>query len=327
MFQYRNILKQALSISWHNKYLWFFGLFATLLGGGGEYEIITKGFSGDTTQTFMPGFSRMAETGIFHLQTFSNIAEIIKTNPGSAIILLLIILLVIALSIFLVWLMIVSQTALVNNSAEIINNTKTPLGIKDGVMAGIQNFWQVLGLNALMKIIISLAFALISLPIIFSNSTAINYLYIILFILLIPIAITISFITKYSIGYVVIKKDDFKNSIKNGWELFTKNWIISIEMAFILFFINFVAGLAIILSILILAVPFLFLAIISYQLASAIGFWLIMTIGIFVLLCIIVLGGAALTTFQTVSWTKLFIELINRGGASKIERVVENWKK
>jgi hypothetical protein len=98
-------------------------------------------------------------------------------------------------------------------------------------------------------------------------------------------------------------------------------------MAFILFFINFLAGLIIILSILILVVPFLFLAIILYKLASVIGFWLIIMIGLVVLLCIVVLGGAALTTFQTVSWTGLFLELINKGGTSKIIRIAENWKK
>jgi hypothetical protein len=327
MFQYRNILKQAVLISWRHKYLWFFGLFATLLGGGGEYEIISKGLSGDTAQTIFPNFSRLAETGIFRWETFSNFGAIFKANPGSAIILLVMTAIIIILSIFLIWLMIVSQTALVNNSSEIINRGKNSLGIKDGVVSGIKNFWPVFGLNIMMKIIISLAFALISLPIILSKAPAINYLYILLFIILIPAAIIFAFIIKYAVAYVVIKNDNFINSMKNGWKLFTQNWLVSVEMAFILFFINFLAGLIIILSILILVVPFLFLAIILYKLASVIGFWLIIMIGMAVLLCIVVLGGAALTTFQTVSWTGLFLELINRGGTSKIIRIAENWKK
>jgi hypothetical protein len=327
MFQYRNILKQALSITWRNKYLWFFGLFATLLGGGGEYEIISRGFSGDTAQTLFPNFNRLAETGIFHWQTFSNFATIFKTNPGSAIVLFLIAIIIIALSLFLIWLMVISQTALVSNSAKIINGAKNSLGIRDGVRSGIKHFWPVFGLNIIIKTIIYLAFALIGLPIILSKSPLVNYLYIILFIILIPLAIIFSFVVKYAIAFVIIKKDNFINSIREGWKLFTKNWLVSVEMAFILFFISFFAGLIIILSILILIVPFLFLAIILYELTSVIGFWLIIITGLIALFCIIILGGAALTTFQISAWTNLFLKLTNQGGASKIIRIAENWKK
>ena len=37
---YRNILKQAWKITWRNKYLWWLGIFAALLGNGGEFEIL-----------------------------------------------------------------------------------------------------------------------------------------------------------------------------------------------------------------------------------------------------------------------------------------------
>ncbi len=36
MTLYRDILGQSLKSAWHNKYLWFFGLFAALLGNAGE---------------------------------------------------------------------------------------------------------------------------------------------------------------------------------------------------------------------------------------------------------------------------------------------------
>jgi hypothetical protein len=44
MFSYRAILKQALSLSWKNKYLWLFGLFAslTIAGGSMEYNSLPK---------------------------------------------------------------------------------------------------------------------------------------------------------------------------------------------------------------------------------------------------------------------------------------------
>jgi hypothetical protein len=36
---YRPILKKAWHIAWRFKYLWFFGLFAALLGTGGMYNV------------------------------------------------------------------------------------------------------------------------------------------------------------------------------------------------------------------------------------------------------------------------------------------------
>ena len=328
---YRNILKQALSITWRYKYLWFFGLFATLISGG-EYEVITRGLTGDTTQNLFPNLSRLAETGIFSRNGLANIGQLFRNDPFTAIISTLVSLIILALVIFLIWLIIVSQTALVNNSAEIISNKKElPSGVKRGVAAGVKYFWPILGLNIIIKAIICLAFLLISLPIIFwatkISPPAIAALYIILFLIFVPLTIVLSFVIKYAICYVVIKGSNFINAVKEGWQLFTKNWLISVEMAFILFFINFLVGLGIILAILILIVPFLFLSLIFYKAISFIGFWLMIIIGLVVLLAIIIGGGAALTTFQTVSWTGLFIELISRGGTSKIERIVEKWKK
>ncbi|MFA4833634.1 MAG: hypothetical protein WC619_02160 [Patescibacteria group bacterium] len=332
MSLYRNILKQALSITWRHKYLWFFGLFATLIGGGGEYQVLVQGIGGDTAQNLFPNFSRLAETGIFSRSGLANMGELLKNDPFTAIVLILVSLIILALIVFLIWLMTVSQTALVNNSAEIISGKKElSSGVRRGVAAGVRYFWPVLGLNIIIKIIICLAFFFISLPVVFwaakMNPVVNGSLYIILFIIFIPLAIVLSFIIKYAICYVVIKGSNFINAIKEGWQLFTKNWLISIEMAFILFFINFLVGLGIILAVLILIVPFLFLALILYKAISFIGFWLIIVIGLIVLLTIIVGGGAALTTFQTVSWTGLFTELIGRGGVSKIERIVEEWKK
>ncbi|MDD5031830.1 MAG: hypothetical protein PHR36_02170 [Patescibacteria group bacterium] len=332
MSLYRNLLKQALSLTWRHKYLWFFGLFATLLGGSGEYQILARGIGGDTAQNFFPSFSWIKETGIFSQNGLANMGVLLKNDPFSAITLIIASLIILALAIFLVWLVIISQTALVNNSAEIISGKKgLPAGIKRGVAAGTKYFWPVLGLNIIEKAAVCLAFFLISLPIVFwttgINSTAAASLYLILFIILIPLAIIFSFIIKYTLCYVVIRGSRLGSAIKEGWQLFTKNWLVSVEMAFILFFINFLAGLAIILIVLILIAPFLFLALIFYKILSLIGFWLIIMIALIVLLTIIISGGAALTTFQTASWTGLFIELINRGGTSKIERIVEEWRK
>ncbi len=323
MSLYRGILGRALKITWRHKYLWFFGLFASLLGNGGEYEVLFRGLSGDSGQSFFPFWHNLARTGLFSGQTLDNISQLFKSDTLSMVILLLIGLIILALFCFLVWLTIMSQGALVSNSAGIIAGKVRVF--KDGIVAGVKNFWPVFGLNIIIKAIIYLSFVLIGLPVIFSlfrgSRPGANILYVILFIIFVPIAIAFSFMIKYAIAYVVIKGSGFLQSLSQGWKLFIKNWLVSVEMALVLFFINFLAGLGVILLISILAIPFLFLALVFYKLMSLVGFWLVIFFGLASFLFIIMVVGASLSVFQISSWTGLFIELNGKGGVSKVARV------
>ena len=335
---YRRILSQAWKITWHHKYLWFFGLFAVLFTSGGEYEVFVRIFSGDINQPVLPGLSRIAETGIFSQQGMGGASRIIKEDPITLMKVGLVLLVILVLFIFLIWLSVISQAALVKNVSSLAGKKAVPpkAGVasskavsenfSSSVLKANEKFWPVFGLNVMNKAAIYLAFILVSLPIIITAGgigAIIKYLYVIAFIVFVPVALALSFIFKYAIAYVVIKGNKFIDSIRAGWLLFVKNWLISLEMAFILFFINFISGLLIILVVLSLIIPFLFLALVVYQLATTIGFWIIITIAFIALLAVIVLSGAVLSTFQISSWTTLFIELVNKGGVSKIVRIAE----
>ena len=312
---YRNILKQGLKISWQNKYLWFFGLFAALLGNTNEYEILFGGLSNETGQNFFAGFSRIAETGIFSKQSLSGIGQIMAENPLSLLLLLIIGLVMLALSAFLVWLMIISQAALVNNSAKIITNKKH--NFQNGAVSGMKNFWPVFGLNAISKFVVYLVFALLGLSFI----ATLKPIYIFIFIIFIPIAIALSFMIKYAIAYVVIRGSGFKDSIKQGWQLFARNWLISLEMAFLLFAITFLVGFALIIVFGSLNTIFAFLTVVFGKFLPAFGFWLFVVIRSLFILAITVFIGAILTSWQIASWTGLFIELTGKGGTSRIARM------
>ena len=335
---YRRILSQAWKITWHHKYLWFFGLFAVLFTSGGEYEIFIRIFSGDTNQPVLPGLRRLTETGIFSQQGMEGISRLIKDDPLTFMKVSLVLLVILVLFIFLIWLSVISQTALVKNVSSLLGkkivSSKTGTvsakvaanNFSSSVLKANEKFWPIFGLNVVSKAVIYLAFVLVSLPIILSvggSGAIIKFLYVIVFIIFVPVAFALSFIFKYAIAHVVIKGSKFVDSIKDGWQLFIKNWLVSLEMAFILFFINFIAGLLIILIVLSLIIPFLFLALVVYQLAATIGFWIIIIIAFIILLAIIILSGAVLSTFQISSWTTLFIELVNKGGVSKIVRIAE----
>lgn len=324
MFLYRNILSQAWKITWKNKYLWFFGIFAALLGNGGEYEILAQGINGD--EGVFPALKQIFESGVFSKQTYLNLQQIMQNDPWSLTIVLVSGLVILILLAFLIWLVVISQAALVNNSAAMINRKK--VSFRDGLENGIKNFWPVFNLNLLLKIAIYVLLALFSLPLFMGINKlgviASNFLYIIAFIIFITLAIAFSFVVKYSTGYVVIKSSPFSQAVKQGWNLFVENWLVSIELALILFFINFLAGFGLIVLILAFAIPFLFLALVFYYIFSLVGFWIIISLAMLFLLFLVIAVGSALATFQISSWTNLFLELDKRGGTSKIIRIIDN---
>jgi Na+-transporting methylmalonyl-CoA/oxaloacetate decarboxylase gamma subunit len=323
MFLYRKILKESLKISWNNKYLWFFGLFAAFLGGGGDFEIIFN----QSGKDLMLNVNRYRETGIFSGDVFNNIAELFKTETVAMLTIIGFSLLFLILLAFFLWLMVVSQAALVDRSAKIIKGKEEEVSILKGIESGNKHFWPVFTLNLTSKIIITLFFFIVSLPIVFlsnTNPASASIMFVVLFIILVPIALLFSFVVKYAICFIVIKKMKLVDSIQKGWALFKKNWLISVEMAFLLFFLNFAFGLGVIFLIIILSIPFLFLAFIAYKLFSIIGFLFIITIGFILLLLLVFVAGAFLSTFQISSWTNVYLKLIDNKGISKLVRVIGN---
>jgi hypothetical protein len=313
MSLYRSIFRQAWDITWQYKYLWFFGFFAALLGNGGEYEILSKGLRGDMSQGTVSFLRGTFETGLFSSQGLSNLMATMKTDPYTVLTIFLVGLLSLALFIFVIWLVMISQGALVNNAAMVKMKKKTDF--QSNINSGIGNFWGILGLNLISKSLIYLIFGIISIAIIFSNM-----FYGLLFIIFIPVAISISFIIKYAVAYLVVKKTAFIESISKGWNLFFNNWLVSLEMAFLLFFINLFVGLCLVVLLIILSVPFLFLIILFNKFASVFFFFIMAGFSVVLFLSLVFIIGSMLATFQVSAWTTLFMELESKGGVSRLHR-------
>lgn len=323
MSLYRNLLSQALKITWRNKYLWFFGFFAALIGNGGQFELLMNGLNGEIGKSVVSSWESIKETGILSKDTFSNLIGIAKEDTISLIIVLIISLIILAIGAFLIWLSTVSQAALVNNTPAHIGNKKG--NFKMGIAAGINKFWPVFGLNVVLRLAIVVILFAVGTPVIFLTSklgpVLSGLIYVIIFAALIFAALAISFIIKYAIGFVVIEENRFFESIRSGWELFKENWLVSMEMAIILFLIGLGVSIAYLFAALILFTPFLLLGFILSKI-TALGYLIILTIAFVVYLGALFFVGATLSTFQTVSWTTLFTQLLNKGGTSKIVRVV-----
>ncbi len=337
MFLYRDILKKSLSITFTHKNLWFFGIFAGLIGGVGQYTMSISQSPADWTINFFSGlailFGQTASGG-----AIGNFIRLFKSDWVFASVFAAFILFVIIVSLFILWLAVVCQGGLVNNGAVIIknNNKKEGVPIKDGFSRGINKFWPVIGLDLIGAALTCFLAALVGAPLVFMTAQADQWvflLYVLLFVIFIPVSLIISFVIKYAVNYSVIKEHRFVDAFVAAWKLFGKYWLISIEMALILFMIDFLFVFVLALVILALAIPYLFLArIVSLAFFMVVGvdsfFTIASTAGLYLAIAIVILGSAMITVFKTVAWTDIFINLVEKkGGVAKLERMAAGLKK
>lgn len=318
MFSYRFFIKQAWGITKKYKNLWFFGIFASLLAVGGEYQLITQ------SATASPGGYFLSDTNIV-LQAFLSadlyrgLANLAIENSAALLALIGIFLLSLSLVLIMIYLAVLSQSAIISHSAKIIlsKKKKENLNINDGLNDAKKHFWRVLALNFLTSTVISLALFLISLPLVFlfiTDTVTLGVIYTLLFIIFTPIALSIALLIKFAIAARVLENTSFVASVQKGIKVFKENWLVSLEMALILFIINFIVGLLTLLLIALLFMPMLFIGIQFYSPILA-ALSLVLSIGTMVVV------ASWLNTFQISTWTSLYLHLQDKRGRSKLERI------
>lgn len=313
---YRQILKKAWYITRKFRYLWFLGIFAAFLGNGSEYQVLFKQVNSVADQP------TTAQNWAANLNALLPKLDLSAGNILLASVGLLIGLIIL---IFFLWLAISSLGGLIKGSAAANNDERmTFFGL---LKTGGKKFWPLLGLNIVAKAIVYGILILILTPLMVATfaqgDLSANLLIIILtFLIFIPLTIIVSLVTKYASAFVMLNNEKFWPSFKDGWRLFGANWLISLEMAFIIFVINIIVGLAFVALSLILISPFFFFGI-MYTIKSPALFNVLMYVSLtLILLCSIIIG-ALLSCFQISSWTLLYVRLTSGPKAySKIVRWV-----
>lgn len=321
MFSYRTILKQALSLSWKNKYLWILGLFAslTIAGGSIEYQFITQSFNQGILNSSYQGLSDLLAISAFFEAIYLGVIDLFGQNIIVILNSLTVILLALTLIFVFVWLAISSQAGLVDIAKKLIAPKKklADLSLRSAITVGHKHFWPVLGLNILIRLLISAAFFVVSLPLLFmmiSNSYIFIGVYTLLFVIFVPLAVSLSLMVKYAISYKVLEEETLVKSLDKGYSLFKKNWLISLETALILFFITLFSSFFLLLVMTIVLLP-----IFITGLLLSIN-WLTY-LALFIALFIIMMFGSFMTTFQITSWTGLYLHLRENKGLAKLERI------
>ncbi len=321
-FLYRTILRDAWNITRHKRWLWVFGLFVAFLGGGGEYNLIAKNVSivrdEGAVLTSLSTMLQQSGIGVW----YDTVVEVIgNMNPMSIVLLLITIIAIIGVFILAV----ISQGALVSGIFRVYKGSKPSLN--ESWNRGKGKLKDVFVLNIVGKIVLYIVFAIIAFPFFYLFLQAYNLVWqwvlvLISFLIFVPLAIVISFLIKYAIIFAVVKNNDIKLALSDSWRLFRNNWIVSLEMALILFIINLLVGLGIMIGMVFVAAPFLMFAFVGVYFDISILFWLSIVFGAFVLFVGVFTIGAMLSVFQTASWVILFDRIVEGAAVPKIVRFV-----
>ena len=323
---YRPTLKRAWQTTNKNRALWFFGLLAALLGTGGEYEIMLRLFSNPNSNasdgliigilnSLQAGWQEgLAVGGNFK----DNLWTAIVSYPQGLILAALFFLVVLGLSLFFLWLAVISQIGLIRNADLILKNKKT--NVNEGIDAATKKFWPIFLANLILKLILLILFVIIDweLVALVALGRVGNVLYYLSLVLFVIVILSASFFIRYQIFYLVLKKQKFLPALQSGWQLFKNNWLVSLEMALILFGCYVVALIATSIVALFFG-AILFVLFIYFSLA----FWLAGLVSLISLLLSLVVTfwiTAWVNTFSWVAWTILFNRLNGEEATSKIIR-------
>lgn len=320
---YRTIVSDALAISWRNRYLWVFGLFAALLGSGGEYEIFFKAIGKSAHGTAFPTLGVLYSSNLFSVSALSEFFSKLFTNTFSFIVIVAILALFLLIVAFLVWLASVSQAALVHSADRLGSGKKNDFA---GAYAfGRKTFLPVLGLNLVYYLVVAISLAIIGLPgylVSHSGGSGAIWFYLLSFLVFLPVAIIVSFITKYGLAFVVLKKEKFLDALFLGWQLFYRNWLISLEMVVIILAVDVLFGVATIVAMIFVSIPFVIFALLMSYVGAGIAMTLMYVFGMIAAFLALVVIGTFVVSFQYAAWTMLFNRLTaGRGALSKLVRL------
>lgn len=310
---YRKVYPAAWSLIKDNPYLIAFGLFASLLG---FHEVKLMFALSEATPDFLSSVFN------FWLELFSTFAnsEITMRNLPDLLGLIVIFIILAALVIMAIS----SQGALIKSSAE--KNLRSKNKFVEYLYQGVSRFWPLFGLHVINILIgyffVAIVIApLISLVALTGNLLQYLALSLLIFFVLFPLIIIISFVTRYGMAYVMIKNQKFSEAFTNSWELFKINWLITLENAVFISIVTVLFLLAMAAAMVFSFVPFFFLSVFVGGLNPAL-YIIFILIGALVALLVLLFASALYGAYYNIAWAKVFIELTTGSQSySKIYRL------
>jgi len=314
MTTYKEVIKNAWKVAWKPKSIWLFGLFASCFGIGGG---VAKSLDLTGGRNILINlWQTLLSVNFFSAQTLRSFPQLFLQNPISITISVLIFLIVGDLTLIVLILAIISQSTIIKAVVKRYEGKK--VSYLEGISFGLDRFWQILGLNVIIRFIAFVVFAFL----VYVAAKTSGVLFVILavvYALLLLISIVASFIIRYATCHLVTRDDGFVESLKKGKELFLRHWLTTIEIALILLIIQilFLFGGTLLIKLDTLILYIVFVAINLLKITALSNFIVFLTLASITMIVLVLISF--FSVFSWAVWTILTFELEKDNVFSKIK--------
>ena len=309
---YRQAISNSWKLVWHHKYLWFFGMFATLLGQMGLMELFGK-MSFTSIGDMVGGES-------WWLLLFRGLSNVSLSVAGWTWLAWLVVFSV-GVMIILLFVSVSSQGVLIHASAEWAKKEKVP-EISKSWHKGTSHFWSLLLINLFKKLVIGILASSFGIFIIKSfmapTSSGDLFLFLLLFIVVAIVGMIVSFLAIYTAGYVVVENYPLTWAFPAAWKMFVKHWLVSVEAGLIILCLNILLSIVAVFGLLIVGIP-TYLTWFITTFGGGNTFWFLLSSMMPLLFVILIVWlGSVFTAFTTSIWTYLFMKMHKGGLVSRV---------
>lgn len=303
---YIDILKRAWNITWHNRYLWWFGLLIALSSPGMNYNLSSGHTEGPASPSSI----------LFH-----SYSEFINSHMQIIIISAIVLAVLI---IILVILGIIARAGLIKSIDEVCKSR--PASFKSGMKEGKKYFGRLFLLGIAILFIVIASIMVLSFPVIFlfvSKAYALGiFLGILAFLILIPVLVLASFFKIFGYLYIVLGELSAWNALEKAYELFQRNLLASIIMGLMFIPLGFILMMAAIAVLIPLAIIFFAIGFALYYAVGISGVIITASVGIICFLIFLFALRSVYETFAQTVWYLFFLEIARPKIEEKVEEEV-----
>lgn len=296
---YFSILKNAWKITWHNKYLLWFGFFLALAEVGNYLNY---------------SFNEGEKLNEISRKMLDFLAQNTGWAIGAAIFLLLVFLVLAILAM-------ISRGALIKSTARISKGEKT--SFKEGFKEGKKYFWKIFSIGFVIGLFVLATLLVLLIPIVF---LIYNKAYLIAVplaalaaLIIIPLVFLASFLKIYGYIYAVTGDISFWPAIENAYALLRKNIWPTIVMLLIFFLLNVFLAIAILFILLPLFIIFLTGGALLFLILKDLGIIIVGGIATLTLFVGILFFKSIYKVFSQATWLLFFQEIASPKTEEKVE--------
>lgn len=318
---YKDIFQRAWSITKAHPILWLFGLFVLFWGGKGmELELIFTNVDllrRNAISPFRPEFWDMSQ--------WQPVVDAITNGQQGLLAVSGVVLLVLFLIAFA--LMMAVQIGLIDAFG--VYSKKEDATDKYRVSHAVEAARTAIGPVAVVNIVsrgaILLLMALVAAPLFVDGFAPWGPTYSAgLFLVLMPIMIVISILTKFALNAIILNKEGVGQALRTAWKLFSQNAGTTIELVVFVFLVYVAVTIVAMAASLIIVMPVYLLGVgLSVTYGSTFGVWIFYNL-LGILGALIVGGTAAIfSAWHFGTWTLFYEELTKAPRRSIVRRVFQ----